>query len=1055
MSNRIKASLKSKTGKTLKEGVNRVSLKDGYCVHPFTYKDNQYKNGRCYKAGEDEYWCATSVKKDKKNPEITDKLATWAYCDFEGKKRIKTKRVKIKKKSAKSPNQGSKSPKKISNSPKQEKKTKKLIRPINISKQEYKLPISNSVKPDKWFLPNRKEFINWFDNTYKLYMAKEAVKSLSKGAKVDYFNHQKLVRDYIQNDSPYRGILLYHGLGVGKTCASIAIAEGFKSNRKINVLLNKSLKQNYIVNLMFCGDEYFRTNQHWEFKKFSSNQEFLNYAKFLKIPIKKRDGLWFVNFQKPPNYTSLSSIEKESLNSQIIDMINSRYNFIHLDGLNEKRLLSMVENRVLDNSVLIIDEVHNLTNAMAKEFPGVRGKYLKQLIMDAENLKLVFLSGTPMINNLYEVGQLFNLLRGWIHTFNYVIKPLDRGNSPVPVSKMEQTLNESIKSVDHFMIQKKDNLITLTRNPIGFLNSSENDGSLLRDPTQNIESNDEFNNNIISILKNMGYGIHKQFREKFNALPDDNDGGESFMTKFYDPINNVVINQELFKSRILGLVSYYRTQNKDLIPDVRTNEVIHVPMSEYQFGAYSKVRKVEKKQEKSKASKPTKGKGKGKGNVMDAFETKSSFRSYSRMHCSFVFPESIERPLPGDSIELAAIIEDVDSDEDAISRIKSSDSISENDKPNAGVMAKAYDMAKKKVLRELENSSNELLLRDEPEKLMKYSPKYNLILSKIEETPGLAFVYTEYKTLEGIAIFSIILKANGYAPFLIKKNGIGVWENVFDNEEDKDKPKFAFWGDDEETSDIVRKIYNNDLDGIPSSLQKQLKGRNNLHGEIIKVLLTTKTGAEGIDLKNVRQVHIVEPYWNPVRLKQVKGRAVRVGSHIQLPKNERNVDIYTYLSVMTKEQLQMDKTLMDDFGGKSSDEVLFDISKRKLEVMETVLRMIKEVSVDCSLNYSDTYNSEEPFTCMDYGNQKGYASQPNINKEHVDSERVRREKKIEVKYVKFKLRSKKGVVEYYKKLGEYPQPFFSKAAVESKRPGNPVGEIQLVNGKNKPMFYKK
>ena len=56
---------------------------------------------------------------------------------------------------------------------------------------------------------------------------------------------------------------------------------------------------------------------------------------------------------------------------------------------------------------------------------------------------------------------------------------------------------------------------------------------------------------------------------------------------------------------------------------------------------------------------------------MDAFEAKSSFRSYSRMHCSFVFPESIERPLPGNSIELAAIIEDVDSDEDAVSRIKS------------------------------------------------------------------------------------------------------------------------------------------------------------------------------------------------------------------------------------------------------------------------------------------------------------------------------------------------------------------------------------------------
>ena len=72
------------------------------------------------------------------------------------------------------------------------------------------------------------------------------MKFAGKG-KIDYFNHQKLVRDYLQVNSPYRGLLLFHGLGVGKTCASIAIAEGFREHREIVVLLNKSLKKNYIV----------------------------------------------------------------------------------------------------------------------------------------------------------------------------------------------------------------------------------------------------------------------------------------------------------------------------------------------------------------------------------------------------------------------------------------------------------------------------------------------------------------------------------------------------------------------------------------------------------------------------------------------------------------------------------------------------------------------------------------------------------------------------------------------------------------------------------------
>ena len=72
--------------------------------------------------------------------------------------------------------------------------------------------------------------------------------------KRDLFTTQKIVRDYMSKDSPYRGILLYHGLGVGKSCASIAITEANKTDRKIVVLLMKSIKQNYINELMTCGD---------------------------------------------------------------------------------------------------------------------------------------------------------------------------------------------------------------------------------------------------------------------------------------------------------------------------------------------------------------------------------------------------------------------------------------------------------------------------------------------------------------------------------------------------------------------------------------------------------------------------------------------------------------------------------------------------------------------------------------------------------------------------------------------------------------------------------
>ena len=117
-----------------------------------------------------------------------------------------------------------------------------------------------------------------FEN-YKVYQAQKNSLKNQQGDKLDYFKHQKLVRDYLQKESPYRGILLYRGLKEGKTCASIAIAEGFRSERKIAVILNKSLKQNFIVNLMKCGFEYFKINQHWEFKELNESDIMYKFAK--------------------------------------------------------------------------------------------------------------------------------------------------------------------------------------------------------------------------------------------------------------------------------------------------------------------------------------------------------------------------------------------------------------------------------------------------------------------------------------------------------------------------------------------------------------------------------------------------------------------------------------------------------------------------------------------------------------------------------------------------------------------------------------------------------
>ena len=87
--------------------------------------------------------------------------------------------------------------------------------------------------------------------------------------------------------------------------------------------------------------------------------------------------------------------------------------------------------------------------------------------------------------------------------------------------------------------------------------------------------------------------------------------------------------------------------------------------------------------------------------------------------------------------------------------------------------------------------------------------------------------------------------------------------------------------EDAEEKEILRNIYNGTWDSIPSSLASKLRkmAANNNMGEVIKGFMITSSGAEGITLRNTRHVHIVEPYWHPVRSEQVIGRARRICSH--------------------------------------------------------------------------------------------------------------------------------------------------------------------------------
>jgi hypothetical protein len=222
-------------------------------------------------------------------------------------------------------------------------------------------------------------------------------------------------------------------------------------------------------------------------------------------------------------------------------------------------------------------------------------------------------------------------------------------------------------------------------------------------------------------------------------------------------------------------------------------------------------------------------------------------------------------------------------------------------------------------------------------------------------------VYSQFRTLEGVGIFSLVLKKNGFAQFNIKKNTAGQW-SIDIPEVDLGKPAFALYSGTEtaEEKEIIRNIYNGDWNYLPTNIASELKKRanNNNLGEIIKVLMITSSGSEGINLRNTRYVHIMEPYWHPVRSEQVIGRARRICSHKDLPQNLQTVEVFVYLMEFTAEQLKSDASIelkRKDVSKSvphvpiTSDQYLYEISEMKLNLTNQLTDVIKQSSFDCSI----------------------------------------------------------------------------------------------------------
>lgn len=819
-------------------------------------------------------------------------------------------------------------------------------------------------------LPNRKAFADFITRTFLKYRksprepqdAEDKDEDLCKKQSNarELLHYQKLIRDYMLIETPYRGVLLYHGLGSGKTCSSIAVAESLLTTLKVIVMTPASLRANYIGELRKCGDPVYAYENHWRQQQLTGETRAAAKAMGISDGFLDRNNRFFSTVpDQPPNFADLPKPEQDVIRAQIEDILTQRYTFINYNGLSRAAVKEMVPEdgpNPFEDKVVIVDEIHNFISRIADK-DGVVGP-VYQALYHAKRCKVVALSGTPVINRPNEIAYLMNLLRGPIERITIPFKKIEGWDE----DKMTATFRQQ-PEVDVIEFNAAKKVVMVTRNPPNFRSVYNEKGERIavqyKADMKWIATPADWINawkvKVETELSGAEIAMERVTTEEFECLPSPY--GE-FASMFIDGLS--VKNPLLFQRRIQGLVSYFKGADERMLPRrVDDDKMLElVPMSNEQFTHYLGQRWAELKMDSQKGKKS-----------MD--ENLGSYRVLSRLSCNYAIPAELR---------VNSATEEMPEDKVA-------------DKPE--ILAKL-------------KANPERYLSEKA--LETFSPKFLKAIKNIKETMGDAwrnqFVYSQYRELEGLGVFSAILEANGWQLYKLAKNA-GQW---VEGDMDPAKPAYTFYTGQEsaEERELTRQIFNGKYESsFPASLKTSVEARGK---KLLCLLMASASGAEGITLANVRHVHILEPHWTPARHDQVIGRAIRICSHATLPEEERTVRISFYVSVFTPAQAKSNDfpnitpirradNAMKRYEGNapvetfmSADEYLYEISYEKNLINQKIGTLLKQAAVDCEI-HRKLHSKEKPvISCMRFDSTatgEDLAFKPSLKAEDLDSTYLR------------------------------------------------------------------
>jgi hypothetical protein len=786
----------------------------------------------------------------------------------------------------------------------------------------------------------------------EIYDIKEQADILNNG-EFELSPHQAFVKNFLSFQTPYNSLLLFHGLGTGKTCSAIGVSEEMRDyskqlgiTKKIIIVASPNVQDNFRLQL------------------------------FDERKLKLIDGIWNIKscignkFLKEINPMMMKGLPKDKVVSQINSIINSSYLFLgyvefgnyivnkkigkrsakenKLENKNQKEGQNSEESKKIkyiknlqnefNNRLIIIDEVHNIRISGVKK-NKVIAQNLLDLVTYAKNVRLLLLSATPMYNSYKEIIWLLNIMnindkRGYIS-----LKDVFDNNGDFKVDENNKEIGKELlinKSTGYVSFVRGENPYTFPFRvyPNIFSPSKTFIGSIMNfqylQNQSDVSSFDnaykyptiQFNNklieskpieiislylneikeeqeiayNIIKLGKKMNildfesldtfsYNVLEVPLEALNIIyPIDN------LKSIYENFNNNSNNKNILSSE---------SNNISLEESENSNNTNFLDISQELSGGATNDENDENDENDINIESDVLSELEPESNET---QNKSKYFNYNTLtgviglKRLMVFEESTSPAKKGD-------FEYKDSTIEKYGRIFSYENIGK------------YSCKIKSIL-------DNILL-----------PFNNSIETKIAD--GVILIYSKFIDA-GLVPVALALEEVG---FLRYKTGKSLFKNTPSSQ--GVEPKVS--------GNLKYIMITGDKRFSPNNKEElnALTNVNNKNGDQIKIALISQAGAEGLDFKYIRQVHVLEPWYNMNRIEQIIGRAVRNGSHKDLPFEKRNVQIFLHGTILTNKM----EEAIDLYVYRSAEYKAIKIGK--------ISRVLKENAIDCIINHEQTNFSYE------------------------------------------------------------------------------------------------